>query len=142
MKQAGKRHLMPLPSSSGTRKVAHRTMSLHDSNRPPELKLVSVRNPPAAPAQNPQQSKSHSVLYDLGPIGFLSLDNRGRIVDFNQYAAQLFALPGNWLLRCPFIVFVAKHDISRFIQSLMDAPRNNGSTDIEIDLMIEKRLVP
>jgi len=141
MKHAGKPHLIPVARSRGTRKVAHYTALLDDSDRPPDLKLVSVQSPLAASAQNRQRSMFDSALSDLGAIGFLSLDNRGRILEFNQYASRLLALPGNWLLRCPFIVFVAKHDLSKFIQCLIDA-RNIGSTDMELDLLIEKRLVP
>ena len=142
MKQAGKPHLVPLPRSPRARKEAQHAAQLKDSNRVPDLRLVSVQDHLPAPLQNRRQSKSETGLYDLGPIGFLMLDRRGRIVEFNQYAARLLAMPGNWLVRCPFIVFVAKHEISRFIQCLMDSTRNVGATHIELDLLIEKRVVP
>src|SRR5689334_4472788 len=116
MKHAGKPQLVPLPRSPRTRKEAQHAAQLKDSNRPPDLRLVSMQDHLPAPSQTRRQSSLDTALYDLGPIGFLMLDHRGRIVEFNQYAAGLLAMPGNWLVRCPFIVFVAKHDISRFIQ--------------------------
>src|SRR5262249_40558231 len=142
MKHAGKPHLVPLPRSPRASKEAQRAAQIKDSNRVPDLRLVSVQDHLPAPLQNRRQSKLDTGLYDLGPIGFLMLDHRGRIVEFNHYAARLLALESNWLVRCPFIVFVAKHDISRFIQCLMDSTSNLGATHIELDLLIEKRLVP
>jgi PAS domain S-box-containing protein len=144
MKHAGKPHLVTLPRSPRTRKEAQHAPQLKDSNRPPDLRLVLVQGQDhlPAPSQGRRQPKLDTAHYDLGPIGFLMLDHRGRIVEFNQYAARLLALPGNWLVRCPFIVFVAKHDISRFIQCLMDSTSNVGATHIELDLLIEKRVVP
>src|SRR5690349_16530394 len=142
MKHAGKPHLVPLPRSPRTRKEAQHAAQLKDSSRPPDLRLVSVQDHLPAPSQTRRQNKLDIALYDLGPIGFLMLDYRGRIVEFNQYAARLLAMPGNWLVRCPFIVFVAKHDISRFIQCLLDSTSNVDATHIELDLLIEKRVVP
>src|SRR5262245_46422258 len=142
MKHAGKPHWVPLPRSPRTRKEAKHAATVKDSNPRPDLRLVSVMERLPAPSQTRLPNKVDPELYDLGPIGFLMLDHRGRIVDFNQYAVRLLALPGTWLVRCPFIVFVAKHDISRFIQFLTDSTRNVGATLIELDLLIEKRVVP
>src|SRR5262245_15297369 len=47
-------------------------------------------------------------IYDLAPIGFLTLDRRGRIIQLNQKTADLLGIPLSRLLHRPFLLFVAK----------------------------------
>src|SRR5437867_8443568 len=52
-----------------------------------------------------QSHARYSELYELAPVGFLTLDRRGRIRELNERAARLLASPSAWRLEKPFVVF-------------------------------------
>ena len=46
-------------------------------------------------------------LYDLAPVGYVTLDPQGLILDLNLTGARLLGAPRNLLLKQPFMLFVA-----------------------------------
>ena len=53
-------------------------------------------------------------LYDLAPVGYVTLDPQGRIVELNLKGAKLLGAPRNSLIQRPFILFVAPEDRQTF----------------------------
>jgi PAS domain S-box-containing protein len=80
-------------------------------------------------------------LYELAPVGFLSLDQHGCIREINKRAAQMLAFPVSWLIDKPFVVFVARHDVKRFL-SYMISLRKTQPKPIQLDLFVDERLLP
>ncbi len=49
-------------------------------------------------------------LYDLAPVGYLTISDRGRILEANLLAATMLGFPRGMLLQQSFIIFIAKDD--------------------------------
>src|SRR5258707_15057032 len=62
-------------------------------------------------------------LYELAPVGFLTLDRRGRILELNEKAARLLGFPVAWLHGRPFFVFIAQNDVQNFLTLLTRSRR-------------------
>jgi PAS domain S-box-containing protein len=89
----------------------------------------------------PEFWRNHRI-YDLAPVGFLTLDRQARILELNKKAAELLSLPVTWLLHRPFLVFVAKHGVESFVRFLVNSPRDARMRSLELDLLIERHTVP
>src|SRR3989442_699531 len=87
-----------------------------------------------ARAQLRESDSKYNELYELAPIGFLTLDRHGRIRELNEKAARLLAFPSAWLIDKPFVVFVAKPDIRRFLVHLVRSIRTPEQQTIELNL--------
>jgi PAS domain S-box-containing protein len=79
--------------------------------------------------------------YGLAPIGSLILDRQGRICELNDKAAQLLSFSPKWVVGKSFVVFVAKHDVTRFLAFLRSCTEGKWKT-MEFDLHIPDRTVP
>src|SRR5207244_2181814 len=84
----------------------------------------------------------YAELYEILPVGFLTLDRVGRILDLNERAARLLGFPAAWLTQRPLVVFVAKHDVRRFLAFLTRAGNNPEQQAIELDLVVGGHSVP
>ncbi|PYR90599.1 MAG: hypothetical protein DMG19_05730, partial [Acidobacteria bacterium] len=62
--------------------------------------------------------RRYEELYHFAPISLISLDKAGMILDLNEQAGRLLAFPIEWLRQRPFVVFVARQDVSRFLNFL------------------------
>ena len=56
----------------------------------------------------------YADLYDLAPVGYVTLDPQGLIVDLNRKGARLLGAPRNSLIQKPFFLFVAPEDRQTF----------------------------
>jgi PAS domain S-box-containing protein len=95
-----------------------------------------------ARAQLRESYSKYDELYELAPVGFLTLDRHGRIRELNEKAARLIAFPSGWLLDKPFVVFVAKPDIRRFLAHLARSIRTPEQQTIELGLAAGEHLLP
>ncbi len=95
-----------------------------------------------ARAQLRESDSKYNELYELAPIGFLTLDRHGRIRELNEKAARLLAFPSAWLIDKPFVVFVAKPDIRRFLVHLVRSIRTPEQQTIELNLSAGAHLLP
>jgi PAS domain S-box-containing protein len=95
-----------------------------------------------APEQALPDAWRRQQLYDLAPVGFLSLDQRARILELNQKAASLLGSPHDRLRNRSFLVFIARRDILPFVRTLVDSTRNREQHTLELDLVIDRRIVP
>jgi len=82
----------------------------------------------------------YTELYELAPVGFLTLDKKGRIRELNGKAARLLGFPAAWLIDRPFVVFVAKEDVQRFLTFAIRSAQNlKQQQTIELDIIVEGR---
>ena len=84
----------------------------------------------------------YNELYELSPVGFLSLNRKGCIVQLNDKAADLLGYSPAWLIGRPFMVFIAKADLRRFLGVLTHSLQDPDLQTIEIDLFLDGRIVP
>ena len=84
----------------------------------------------------------YKELYEHAPVGILKLDRRGCIIELNETAARLLGFPMAWLLQRPFLVFVARHDVARFMTLLTRGRQRPGQQTAEIDLFVDFQAVP
>src|SRR5262249_41228161 len=84
----------------------------------------------------------YQELYELAPIGLYTLDRRGCIREVNEKGAKLLGFPSTWLVGKSFIVFIARQDVERFFELLMDSVQNPGPRVIEVDLWVSNRTQP
>ena len=82
----------------------------------------------------------YTELYELAPVGFLTLDRKGRIRELNGTAARLLGFAATWLIDRPFVVFVAKEDVQRFLTFALRSIQNlKQQQTIELDIVVEGR---
>jgi chemotaxis family two-component system sensor kinase Cph1 len=54
-------------------------------------------------------------LYDSAPVGYVTMDTEGLIQEINLRGADLLGAPRRLLMKRPFLQFVLKEDLSRFL---------------------------
>jgi PAS domain S-box-containing protein len=54
-------------------------------------------------------------LFDVAPVGYFTLDQKGTVVEVNQAGLQLLGLDRQRIVRMPFTTFVAEQDLQPFI---------------------------
>ena len=100
-------------------------------------------SPDQSPGRVDSDVESYNELYDIAWIGFYTLDRRGRICEVNEKGAKLLGFSADWLLGRPFIVFIARQDVRRFLESLMQSIRAPGEPNvIEFDMYVANRTLP
>jgi PAS domain S-box-containing protein len=74
-------------------------------------------------------------LYDFAPVGYVTLDPQGLIVDLNLKGARLLGAPRNSLIQRPFILFVAPGDRQTFhtYHCQLAVGPGNQSCELEIN---------
>ena len=76
----------------------------------------------------------YADLYDFAPVGYVTLDPQGLIVEVNLTGARLLGAPRNSLLRKPFILFVAPEDRQAFHAYLRQLPADGAFQSCELEL--------
>jgi PAS domain S-box-containing protein len=94
------------------------------------------------PSANPAGLERYHDLYEMAPVGFLTLDRRGRILELNEKAARLLGFPMAWLLGRPLLVFIAPNDVQNFLTLLTHGRQATEQRTMELDLLVDGRLVP
>ena len=136
MKQIRRTQLPPSRPSSRARNLVHQIDALQEVYRKQNVKLAQAQ----VDAQ--ELLLEDRRLYDLAPIGFVTLDRQARIRELNDKAARLLAFPASWLISRPFLVFIAKHDFQRFLECLVESARHPEQKIVELDLVVRNRIVP
>jgi PAS domain S-box-containing protein len=98
------------------------------------------------PLKTPSSTKDESVeryrdFFSIAPIGFYILDRQGRICELNEKGASLMSFPLNWLVGKAFVVFVARQDVSRFLEFLSDSTVRSPRS-IKCEMCVEGRNLP
>src|SRR5262245_26812135 len=84
----------------------------------------------------------HNLLYEVLPVGFLTVDRRGKIVALNDPGARLLGFPANWLRNRPFVVFLSVKHVRRFLAFILRAKVGFAEQTIEIALSVGFNEVP
>lgn len=85
--------------------------------------LLELQNEQLRSAHQELEASQHRYadLYDLAPVGFLTLDRKGCLREINQTAAQLLGWPSAHLLGRPLLPHIAPPDRKAFLKHLWDA---------------------
>ena len=73
-------------------------------------------------------------LYDLAPVGYLTLDREGTILQANLRAAELMRLPRSHLLKRKFEDLVVASDVAAFVDHLQRFAEEGGRRSCEVAL--------
>jgi PAS domain S-box-containing protein len=96
-------------SADDARNLVH---ELHVHQVELEMQNEELRD---AQARIEKSRARYSDLYDFAPIGYLTLDNRGMIVDANLTCARQLGVERERLVRTPFPIYIAAQDIQKFL---------------------------
>ena len=78
--------------------------------------------------------KHHAILYDLVPVGCLTLDEKGRTLEINQAGVDMLGRERSQLLDKHFIACLAENDRSQFLHHLYQV------FQLRVNLAIELRI--
>jgi PAS domain S-box-containing protein len=81
----------------------------------------------------------YADLYDFAPIGFMTLDASGIVLEINLTGASLLRSERGRIIGLPFNIFVATTELPRFLEHLRQCRQlNRVSTAIELNLKANK----
>jgi PAS domain S-box-containing protein len=81
----------------------------------------------------------YSDLYDFAPVGYCTLDSRGRIQDINLTGAALLRMPRERLVDLPLSTFIWVEDAQAFRSHLESCALGDGRVATEVRLAIQGR---
>jgi PAS domain S-box-containing protein len=86
-----------------------------------------------------EESRSkYSDLYDFAPVGYLTLDPKGRILEANLTACAQLGVERSFLIEKPLYVHVAADEGSRFFRHLKTVFEDETRQNIELKLKTAK----
>ena len=68
----------------------------------------------------------YADLYDFSPVGYLTIDDHGLIVDANLTSTEIMGVEKKYLVKIPFINFLILKDTKRFFSFLREGKKNNS----------------
>jgi PAS domain S-box-containing protein len=77
----------------------------------------------------------YADLYDFAPVGYVTLDPQGLIVEINLAGARLLGAPRNSLIRKPFLLFIAPEYRQAFQAYLRQLPADGALQSCELELI-------
>lgn len=77
-------------------------------------------------------------LYDLAPVGYLTLDNKGLILEANLTSANILGLPRENLVNQPFSRFINNEDFPIYFANQKKLLENKVPQSYEIDIVNSK----
>jgi PAS domain S-box-containing protein len=86
--------------------------------------------------------KRYNNLYNLSPVGFLTLDRKGRITELNERAARMLGFSASWLVMRPFMAFLARSSVRRFLSLLMGSLSQPEAETINLELSLGAHNTP
>jgi PAS domain S-box-containing protein len=76
----------------------------------------------------------YAHLYDFAPVGYLSLSPTGQVAEMNLTASTMLGRTRSTLIRFPFMLCVAKREVSRFLEHLRRCRGTSGKVTSEMIL--------
>jgi len=80
-------------------------------------------------------------LYDLAPVGYLTLDNKGLILEANLTSANILGLPREKLVNQPFSRFVNNHDFPVYFGKQKKLLENKVPQSYELEIQNSNGLI-
>lgn len=83
-----------------------------------------------------EESRDRYVdFYDFAPVGYLTLNPQGMIVEINLTGAAMLGIERSKLLQRPFSSFVAPEDSNYWRQHFIDALKHDNKQSCELDIL-------
>jgi PAS domain S-box-containing protein len=76
----------------------------------------------------------YAALYDFAPVGYVTLDGKGCIIEINLTGASLIGLEKSQLINVPLNVFIIKSDIKLFLDHLHRCRSTHEKVTTELSL--------
>jgi len=96
---------------------------------------VAGKKQDSALSQSQEASRERLVdLVDFAPIGFLTLNHAGVIMEANHTVAKLLGVEREKMLASPFIDFVTPQDCDRWHRHFTDASKQDGLRGCQMEL--------
>lgn len=126
---------LPTQSLNEQQRLLHEVQALHS-----ELEVQSVE------MQNMRQAldetrKRYTAIYDLSPVGHVTLNSEGHIKEINLTAASLLCVERSRLIDISFTNFVEKGNIQKFQDHLWQCKHSNNKVITEVTLTVGGRHV-
>ena len=104
---------------------------------------ITVQNEQLLTAQTQLEEARdrYADLYDFAPIGYLSLDVRGAIVEINIAAAALFERQRAFLLKLPLVSLIVKEHRERFREFLAQSQAFDRKSTVEAEITLKTNRV-
>ena len=79
----------------------------------------------------------YADLYDFAPSAYLTLDEKGRIIEINQTGAELLTVDKKGSYEIPFIYFLSHNDVTKFFTAQQKVRHSNSRTTEEFSLKVK-----
>ena len=79
----------------------------------------------------------YASLYDFAPIGYVTLDRNGCIQQINLTGATMLGKERSWLMRKPFVAYVATSDAGKFLEYLWRSVQGEEQATVELGLTVK-----
>jgi PAS domain S-box-containing protein len=80
----------------------------------------------------------YADLYDFAPVGYVTLDKKGNMLEINLTAATMIGIERSYLLGTPFVSLVTQSDRKAFQDYLLQCQKASERTISEINLKVKK----
>ncbi len=124
-----------------TRSRTARSTTAHPAAPDPELyrEQMETQNEELRQAQLllEQSRDRYAALYDFAPVGYVTLDQYGTILQMNGACASLLNLDRSTVIRRPFRTLVVRSDLTSFNAHLRRVA--SGQTSVTTELQLQRR---
>jgi len=98
---------------------------------------LEMQNDELLTAQAALEASRHQLadLYDFAPVGYVTFDDIGRIVQINLTGAAQLGLERKWLIKHPFDPHIVQRDRERFAAHLQAVFTTQARHECQIDLL-------
>lgn len=79
----------------------------------------------------------YAALYDFAPVGYVTLDGKGRMQEINLTGASMIGLERSQLIGTPMLVFIVKSDVKLFLDHLRRCNRTNEKVITELSIKVK-----
>ena len=133
----------PAPPATGERGAPPATNAqlqklLHELQVHSEEITVQNEQLMKAQAELEQARDRYADLYDFAPVGYVSIDGRGTIVEINLAGATLLGLPRAGVLRLPFAIMVVQKQLKAFRAFLVALRQHPDGRPLSIEISVTR----
>ena len=114
------------------KEIQHLTDELHSKQLDLEIKCQSLQET----LEELEESRNrYAALYDFAPVGYVTFDDKGCILEINLTGATMVGMERSQLIDMPMLVIVFKSDMKRFLDHLQRCRQTNEKVITELSLV-------
>lgn len=83
-----------------------------------------------------ETTNRYADLYDFAPVGYISFDDNGLIMEINLTGATMLGMERSRLINTPFASYIVQTDLPKFLDHLWQCRHSNEKNTAEIGLII------